>query len=62
MMARFDAPSRTITCSSLTPLPIVNALYNVRAKITQSKSSTPVHARAATVSSGYDGQGRNVNQ
>src|SRR5713101_4751560 len=49
----FDVPSRTITYSSFTPLPIVKALYKVRKNITPSKTSTPVHAIAATGSLSY---------
>jgi hypothetical protein len=52
---KFDAPSRTITYSNFTPLPIVKALYKVSKNITPSKTSTPVHAIAATGSlSHYD--------
>lgn len=52
-MYQVDAPSRTITYSSFTPLPIVKALYKVSKNITPSKTSTPVHAIAATGSSSY---------
>lgn len=50
---KFDAPSRTITYSSFTPFPIVKALYKVSKNITLSKTSTPVHAIAATGSLSY---------
>lgn len=47
-ITKFNAPSRTITYSSFTPFPIVKALYKVSRNITPSKTSTPVHAIAAT--------------
>ena len=52
-IAKLNAPSRTITFSSCTPLPIAKALYRVRKNITLSKTNTPVHAIAATGPSSY---------
>jgi hypothetical protein len=50
---KLNAPSRTITDSSFTPLPMVKALYSVRKNITLSKASTPAHPIAATSSLSY---------
>jgi len=49
----FDAPSRTITFRSRTPLPIFKALYRVRENITLSKNDTVAHAMAVAVFPSY---------